>query len=52
MFISSKTTKKKKKKNTRSNNIKIKIKKSHGTLTSWDFKSQIDNLNFGQTLGR
>ena len=37
-------------------NIKIQGKKkdkkeSNETLASWDLKSQIDNLNFGQTLG-
>ena len=38
----------KKHKNTRKKKDK---KESNETLASWDLKSQIDNLNFGQTLG-
>ena len=45
MSLSSKNTKNK---NIRSNKIK---KKSNKKLASWDFKSQVDNLNFDQILG-
>ena len=41
MCIYSKNTK-----NKRSNKIKKKKKKSSGSLVSWDFKSQVGNLNF------
>ena len=42
MSLSSKNTK----------NIKVQYQKeSNGTLASWDFKSQVGNYNFDQTLG-
>ena len=42
MSLSSKNTK----------NVKIQYQKeSSGTLASWNFKLQVDNLNFGQISG-
>ena len=48
MSISSKNTKNIK----IQDQIRLKKKKKRfiGTLTSWNFKQLIDNLNFGQTL--